>query len=113
MTHAAAPMPSTPLPAALRARLAEIFGERLKTAAADCLPYGYDNSRRVALPQAVAFALAHDEVAACAAACHEHGTVLIARGRGTNTTGATVPITPTAKSTIVRIHQNSSMVNAG
>ena len=81
-----------PLPATLRARLADAFGERLKTEPADCLPYGYDNSRRVALPQAVAFALSHDEVSAAAAACHEHGVPLIARGRGTNTTGATVPV---------------------
>jgi D-lactate dehydrogenase len=85
-------MPASELPEALRRRLADIFGERLRTAPSDCLPYGYDNSRRVALPQAVAFAQAHDEVAACAAACHEHGVPLIARGRGTNTTGATVPI---------------------
>src|SRR5689334_2721421 len=88
-------MPTTeaaPLPEAARRRLAEIFGERLRTDPADCLPYGYDNSRRVALPQAVVFARTHDEVAALAAACHEHGVVLIARGRGTNTTGATVPI---------------------
>jgi D-lactate dehydrogenase len=85
-------MSRSELAPALRARLAEVFGERLRTGPADCLPYGYDNSRRVALPQAVAFAQSHDEVAACAAACHEHGTVLIARGRGTNTTGATVPV---------------------
>jgi len=80
------------LPEAARQRLTEIFGERLRTAPADCLPYGYDNSRRVALPQAVVFAETHDEVAALAACCHEHGIPLIARGRGTNTTGATVPI---------------------
>jgi D-lactate dehydrogenase len=85
-------MSRSELPAALRARLAEVFGERLRTEPADVLPYGYDNSRRVALPQAVAFAQSHDEVGACAAACHEHGVPLIARGRGTNTTGATVPI---------------------
>jgi D-lactate dehydrogenase (quinone) len=81
-----------PLPTAAVARLREIFGERLRTDPADCLPYGYDNSRRVALPQALVFAHAHDEVAALAAACHEHAIPLIARGRGTNTTGATVPI---------------------
>lgn len=78
-------------PAALR-RLREVFGARLLTDPADCLPYGYDNSRRTALPQAVAFAERHEEVAALAAACHEHGIPLVARGRGTNTTGATVPV---------------------
>ena len=85
-------MSTSELPAAALARLREVFGERLRTDPADCLPYGYDNSRRVAMPQAVAFAQAHDEVAALAATCHEHGIPLIARGRGTNTTGATVPI---------------------
>jgi D-lactate dehydrogenase len=88
----AASAPPAPLPAAVRARLAEIFGERLRTDPADCLPYGYDNSRRVALPQAVVFAQTHEEVAALAATCHDHAIPLIARGRGTNTTGATVPI---------------------
>jgi D-lactate dehydrogenase len=81
-----------PLPPQALARLREIFGTRLRTDPADCLPYGYDNSRRVALPQALAFAQSHDEVAALAAVCHAHAIPLIARGRGTNTTGATVPI---------------------
>ena len=84
--------PVTELPSAALTRLREIFGERLLTDPADCLPYGYDNSRRVALPQAAVFALTHDEVAALAATCHEHAIPLVARGRGTNTTGATVPI---------------------
>ena len=85
-------MSTSELPAAALARLREVFGERLRTDPADCLPYGYDNSRRVALPQAVVFAQTHEEVAALAATCHEHAIPLIARGRGTNTTGATVPI---------------------
>ncbi|HUR40663.1 MAG TPA: FAD-linked oxidase C-terminal domain-containing protein [Verrucomicrobiae bacterium] len=81
-----------PLAPAALTRLREIFGERLRTDPADCLPYGYDNSRRVALPQALCFAQTHDEVAALAVTCHEHGIPLVARGRGTNTTGGTVPI---------------------
>jgi D-lactate dehydrogenase (quinone) len=85
-------MPGSELPALLKQRLAGVLGERLRTDPSDCLPYGYDNSRRVAVPQAVAFAQTHDEVAAIAAACHEHGVPLVARGRGTNTTGATVPV---------------------
>lgn len=80
------------LPAAARRRLADIFGDRLLTEPADCLPYGYDNSRRVAMPQAAVFAQTHDEVAALAACCFDHAIPLVARGRGTNTTGATVPI---------------------
>lgn len=54
--------------------------------------YGYDNSRREALPDAVVFPPAHDEVVALVAACKRHRVALTARGRGTNTTGATVPL---------------------
>ena len=83
----------TALDATLLRRLAEVLPpERLLTDPSDCLAYGYDNSKRVAMPQAVAFALAHDEVVAILRLCHEFSTVLVTRGRGTNTTGATVPI---------------------
>ena len=64
---------------------------RLLTDPADCWPYGYDNSRRHALPQAVAFACDADQVAALVCLCAETGLPLVARGRGTGTTGATVP----------------------
>ena len=71
----------------------EIFGnDRFLIDPADCLAYGYDNSRRVAMPQAVAFAANHDEIAALIRVCAEHRIPLTARGRGTNTTGASVPI---------------------
>lgn len=84
-------------PAALPPSLLEslrraVGGAQLFTDPADCLAYGYDNSRRMAMPQAVVFARSHDEVAAVVAACHAHAVPLVARGRGTNTTGATVPI---------------------
>ncbi|AXQ28180.1 FAD-binding protein [Solimonas sp. K1W22B-7] len=83
----------TSLAPALLRRLGEVFpGERLLTDPADCLSYGYDNSRRTALPQAVVFAQTHEEVLALVAACNEFRTVLVTRGRGTNTTGASVPI---------------------
>ncbi|MGQ0620994.1 MAG: FAD-binding oxidoreductase [Panacagrimonas sp.] len=66
--------------------------DRLLTDPADCLTYAYDNSRRVALPEAVAFPLDESEVVALVRACHEHSIPLTVRGRGTNTTGASVPI---------------------
>ncbi|MBN8483061.1 MAG: FAD-binding protein, partial [Xanthomonadales bacterium] len=56
------------------------------------LVYGYDNSRREALPDAVVFPTTHDEVVALVALCRERKLALVARGRGTNTTGATVPV---------------------
>ena len=82
-----------PLPAAaLQALRSSLPAGALLTEPADCMAYAYDNSRRIAQPQAVAFAYRHDEVAAVVAVCHAHGIPLTARGRGTNTTGATVPL---------------------
>lgn len=72
--------------------LAGIAGTgRLLTDAADCWPYGYDNSRRHALPQAVVFAADEGQIISLTRLCHDAGVPLIARGRGTGTTGATVP----------------------
>lgn len=76
----------------LRASLQRIAGEgRLLTDPADCWPYGYDNSRRHALPGAVVFAADENQIAALIGLCKESGIALTARGRGTGTTGATVP----------------------
>ncbi len=65
--------------------------EGLLTDPADCWSYGYDNSRRQALPQAVAFATTHEQVRDLVRLCNRERIPLIARGRGTGTTGATVP----------------------
>src|SRR5579885_3182074 len=76
------------LDAALRSTFpADAFASDDATRAA----YAYDNSRRIALPDAVVFPVTHEQVVALVRACREHHTPLIARGRGTNTTGATVP----------------------
>lgn len=89
-------MPSTPpeaLPsAALQALQSAVPEHALLTDPADCLPYGYDNSRRVACPQAVALPTTTEQVAAVVKACHEHGVPVVTRGRATNTVGGTVPI---------------------
>ncbi|HSP01332.1 MAG TPA: FAD-binding protein, partial [Thioalkalivibrio sp.] len=66
--------------------------ESLLTEPGDCWPYGYDNSRQQALPEAVVFATDAEQIQAVVALCHEHRTPLTARGRGTGTTGATVPV---------------------
>lgn len=84
--------PPSELGARLIGRLRELFSCRdLLTDPADCWPYGYDNSRRQALPQAVAFAHSQDQVVELLGLCNHHGIALVARGRGTGTTGATVP----------------------
>jgi D-lactate dehydrogenase (quinone) len=82
-----------PIDSALHAALSAIFeAGAFSTDAAECLAYGYDNSRRLAQPDAVVFPTAHEQVLALVRACRTARTPLIARGRGTNTTGATVPI---------------------
>ncbi|MBB3227688.1 D-lactate dehydrogenase [Luteibacter sp. Sphag1AF] len=83
---------NTPLPATLLADLRQLLGHNLSTDDGERLSYAYDNSRRQALPDAVAFVTTHDEVEALVRACRQHGVPVIARGRGTNTTGATVPV---------------------
>ncbi len=86
-------MATTTLPSILLTTLRDLFsGDDLLTDPADCWPYGYDNSKRHALPQAVTFAREHDQVEYLLRLCYEHEIPLIARGRGTGTTGATVPI---------------------
>lgn len=64
----------------------------LLTDPADCWPYGYDNSRRQGLPQAVALVTEHRQVRDLVQLCNDESLPLIARGRGTGTTGATVPL---------------------
>jgi D-lactate dehydrogenase (quinone) len=75
------------------AALTRIVGnERVRSDPADCWSYGYDNSRRHALPQWVAFSHTHAEVRDIVRLCNQAQVPLIPRGRGTGTTGATVPI---------------------
>lgn len=77
---------------ALRDTLAAVFAGAFSVDPAECLVYGYDNSRRQALPDAVVFPTTHEQTVALVRACRAARTPLIARGRGTNTTGATVPV---------------------
>ncbi len=66
--------------------------DQLLTDPAECLTYGYDNSRRQAQPIAVVFPDTEAQVQAIVQCCNRHKIPLVARGRGTGTTGATVPI---------------------
>ena len=81
------------LPAAFLSRLADIVGaDDLFTDPADRWPYSYDNSRRQAQPDAVAFPTSHDEVRDCVRLCNEFEIPILARGLGSSTTGSAVPV---------------------
>jgi D-lactate dehydrogenase len=69
-----------------------IPADRLSLDEAERWTYGYDNSRKHSLPDAVAFATGHAEVVELARLCNEHHVPLIARGRGTGTTGGAIPV---------------------
>lgn len=66
--------------------------EQILTDPADVWSYGYDNSRRHAIPDIVVQPSSHEQVHNIVAICNEHKVALTARGRGTGTTGATVPL---------------------
>jgi D-lactate dehydrogenase len=82
-----------PLSKAQIQQLTSLVGkENLLTGKADRTAYGYDNSKLQALPDAVVFPSDTGQVQALVAFCNEHQLALTARGRGTGTTGATVPV---------------------
>ena len=81
------------LPASLLDTLRITFGPHgCFTEEAERIAYAYDNSRRNAMPDAVVFAQEHAQIETLVQTCREHRVPVIARGRGTNTTGATVPV---------------------
>lgn len=84
--------PTSLSPAALRALREALPAGALLLDSAERIAYSVDNSKRQALPLAVALPDTAEQVAALVTACAEHGLPLTARGRGTNTTGASVPV---------------------
>ena len=68
-----------------------VSAKNILTDRAECLTYGYDNSRGQAQPVAVVFPVNEQQVQNIIQACIQHKIPLVARGRGTGTTGATVP----------------------
>ncbi len=82
-----------PLPPAAVAELQHLFpAGALTVDAGERLVYGYDNSRRQRLPDAVVFPTSHEQIVSLVRLCRSHRVPLVARGRGTNTTGASVPV---------------------
>ncbi len=81
------------VPPQFLAGLKQVLGtDNLLQDSGDRWPYGYDNSRRHAIPDLVAFAETHEQVHHVVRLCNEYQVPLVPRGRGTGTTGATVPL---------------------
>jgi glycolate oxidase subunit GlcD len=76
----------------LDALAAAVGRDNVLTDPADCWAYGYDNSRRHVPPDVVVFATKHAQVCALVQTCNAHRVPLTARGRGTGTTGGSVPL---------------------
>lgn len=81
--------------------LARRFVERLKAAVgadnvytdpAERWPYGQDNSRKHAQPDAVAFVTQHEQVVQIVRLCNEFSAPIVGRGLGSGTTGSAVPV---------------------
>jgi len=66
--------------------------EQVLTDPADVWSYGYDNSRRHEVADMVVQPSTHEQVHKIVLLCNEYQVHLTARGRGTGTTGATVPL---------------------
>ncbi|GMR15759.1 MAG: FAD-linked oxidase C-terminal domain-containing protein [Gammaproteobacteria bacterium] len=66
--------------------------DQILTDPADVWSYGYDNSRRHAIPDIVVLPSTHEQVHKIVSLCNEYNVPITPRGRGTGTTGATVPL---------------------
>ncbi len=73
--------------------LAQVVGaDNVLTDPADRWTYGYDNSRKHAAPEIVAFAVEHAQVKEIVSLCNRYRVPLVVRGRGTGTTGSAIPL---------------------
>lgn len=81
------------LPGPFTERLKQVLGTgNVLTDPADRWPYGQDNSRKHTLPDAVAFATTHAQVLETVRLCNQYNIPILARGRGTGTTGSAIPV---------------------
>lgn len=89
--------------------LKTIFGsDKVLTDPSECWAYGYDNSRQQANPDAVVFAGNTEQVQSLIQFCNENNIPLVARGRGSGTTGATVP---TQGGIVLSMEQMTNIIN--
>lgn len=80
------------LPLEFVTQLHELFPpERIYTDPVECYTYAYDNSRKIFPPEAVVFPLTTEEVVAVVLLCNANKIPLTPRGRGTGTSGGSLP----------------------
>ncbi|MEJ2214269.1 MAG: FAD-linked oxidase C-terminal domain-containing protein [Gammaproteobacteria bacterium] len=84
------------LPSSIEPDVLDQFGvivgrSNVLTDTAECIAYGYDNSKLQAIPQAVLLPESDEQLEIIIGLCRQQHIPVIARGRGTGTTGATVP----------------------
>lgn len=83
----------TDIPGAFVERLKDVLGAgNVLTDPADCWPYGQDNSRKHRAPDVVAYATTHAQVLETVRLCNRDNVPIVARGRGTGTTGSAIPL---------------------
>jgi len=80
------------LPGSLHETLSSLLGDGWLTDDASRRAHGEDDSRRSAMPDAVALPRTREQVVALVRACRAHRVPIVARGAGTGTTGAAVPV---------------------
>jgi D-lactate dehydrogenase len=84
---------SPPLPDAFLTALRQQFGDHeLLLEEAERYAYGYDNSRQQATPSLVALPSSTAQIEHLLRLCNEYRIALVARGSGTGTAGAAVPL---------------------
>ena len=94
------------LPAGFSADLHALLGnEGWRTDAAALEAHAQDNSWRHALPAGVALPADRDQVVAIVRACRAFGVPIVARGAGTATTGAAVPVTGSIVLSLARMNR--------
>src|SRR5688572_32723870 len=80
------------LEAGFAARLGCLLpSDRFFTDPVDCYAYAYDNTRKIFPPDAVVFPVTALEVQAIVRLCNKYATPLTPRGRGTGTSGGSLP----------------------
>jgi D-lactate dehydrogenase len=84
---------------------AAIGKDAVLTSAADCLAYGFDNSAYRQNPCMVLLPTSTEHVLAAVKLARHYKLPLTARGRGTNTTGASVPVVNGAVISFERMNQ--------